>query len=589
MKKSIFNFIYTVIAFVGILLYSSMITSTENIYGNVILIPLFLLLYYFTDKLAKNTKNINKKEKTGSFFLSILYSLFLVLGTQLDLTSNIIWTIKTPLTILCLVPVLQIIFKSIIIFINKQKFNSLNEKISKKIKLIIISIILFGNFITFLSLFPGVYGYDAGFQIKQFLDPNTQITTHFSIIYSYILYLCIILGDKLFHSYELGFGIYSFLQMIFISSVTIKITLYLYKKTNNTILTILSALFFTFFPPHTILMVSSAQDVFFSGIFALIVLKFWQYLEKDIQLDWKEIIKFSVLFTLLMIFRNNGKYAIIVALPFIFAIIPDKVKFIFVVILSIILLQLYNMIIFNVFDIYKKSSLTEMVSIPSQQIARVYNFQKLTSKEKKDIKKLYSDTEFEYYKLNELISDAQKIVFDEKEFKQNPSKYTSLYLNLMVKYPEDYLEAFLLNNLGLWYPNKKYYDSRMYHPYMEFNMLDTNIYKKYITIHRDSLFPLYNKILSLLIEKNYAFKIPIISVIFQISTYFHLFIFLIVLAITRKQKELFPILGLYLGLYSTIVLSPVILFRYNYSFILCLPITIYFILQTKNYKIQKKK
>lgn len=581
MKKIEVNIKHTLLSFLGmcgILLYLRMYTTSSYIYSNIIAIPIFIILYYFINKI--NFK-LNKSENIGCIIFSILYTLFLIIGTQLEINSDIAWNFKTLITLVfCFIPI-YICFKYLFNFINKLIIKkSKKEKQIKHIKLFVFGVIFLGNLITFLALYPGVYGYDAGFEILEFMDNNVQLTSHFSIIYSFFISSCVSFGVKYLNSAEIGFAIYTFIQLLFIVFVTSQVTLYIYKRFKNNTILYCCLLFFGFFPLHTVMIVSSSQDVIFSGIFTLIILKLLQYANNDLKLNYIECIKFTLLFALLCMFRNNGVYALLIGVPFIIIFTKEHLKFTIIILCSIGLYQIYKGPIFDYLGVYNKSPLIEMSSIPSQQLARVYNYSydNLTKKEIELINTLYPNQEFHIYKVNQLISDAMKKDFNPEEFKSKPLTYINMYLKIGLKEPENYIEAFLIHNLGLWYPNKQYYDYRMYHPYIELNMVDTETYSEYITIKRTSVIPIYKDLLYKLLNDYYWTKMPIVSMLFQASTYFHLYILSLIFVLARKKYNLLPIISLLGGLYITVLLSPVILFRYNYAFMLCFPIIFFIIL-----------
>ena len=157
-----------------------------------------------------------------------------------------------------------------------------------------------------------------------------------------------------------------------------------------------------------------------------------------------------------------------------------------------------------------------------------------------------------------------------------------MWASIGVKDPENYVEAFLLNSLGFWYPNKNYNDDRMYHPYIEIEMLDAAKWNpRYVQIKRESKFPIYEKILNITIGKNVWKRIPVISTIFTTGTYFIIFIFLFLLTILRRNfKYMLPI-SIILGLYATLFLSPVAVFRYCFPIIMASPLMINLILYQK--------
>ena len=158
-------------------------------------------------------------------------------------------------------------------------------------------------------------------------------------------------------------------------------------------------------------------------------------------------------------------------------------------------------------------------------------------------------------------------------------KYISLWASVGIKDPQNYIEAHMLNTLGFWYPNKIYYDSRMYHPYIEFSMLDAKKWNSnYIEIKRDSKIPKYKEILEIIVEKNAWQNIPIFSLLFSAGFYFILVIFLLSLILLYKNYEYLAPMSVILSLYFTLFLAPVALYRYVFPIVTILPVIISLIL-----------
>ena len=57
---------------------------------------------------------------------------------------------------------------------------------------------------------------------------------------------------------------------------------------------------------------------------------------------------------------------------------------------------------------------------------------------------------WEYY--NPILSDPVKYNFNNEYFSENKSEFISIWLKLFVKYPKDYIEAFISNSYGYYYP-----------------------------------------------------------------------------------------------------------------------------------------
>lgn len=579
------NIIPFVLSFISTLGINGLITITsEQVTNNSFVYFIFFALFLFT---FSKIKIFKKGYTIFSIIFSVFLSLVLIIGSQLEFYSEIIWSFATLIKIIALSVSIFPLNYLLLKYVDKFKIQKSDNINYKKIFVITFLIILFFNFLVFLALYPGEYGYDAGFQIMEILEKDVQITSHFSLLFSFILAKVVNLGKVLFGSYQVGFGIYCFLQMTFLSYVATKITVFCTKRIPNKIIYFINVLFFSFFPLYTLMSISAAQDSVFAGLFCLIILNVIELIEnKDYWKNKLKPISLGILIFLLCLIRNNGFYCILISIPFIFLACKNKkVVVLLIFIIPLFAYKIYSGPVFNILGVTKTDTFREMLSIPSQQFARVYNYNlKVFSKEElKQLKKFYPQIDdFKYYTYRQSIADPTKSVLNNKYVKSNLKDYISLWTSNGVKDPENYVEAFLLNSLGFWYPNKNYNDDRMYHPYIEIEMMDAAKWNpRYVQIKRESKFPIYEKILNITIGKNAWKRIPVISTIFTTGTYFIIFIFLFLLTILRRNfKYMLPI-SIILGLYATLFLSPVALFRYCFPIIMVSPLMINLILYQK--------
>ncbi len=579
------NIIPFVLSFISTLGINGLITITSKQFtNNSFVYFIFFALFLFT---FSKIKILKKGYTIFSIIFSVFLSLVLIIGSQLEFYSEIIWSFATLIKIIALSVSIFPLNYLLLKYVDKFKIQKSDNINYKKIFVITFLIILFFNFLVFLALYPGEYGYDAGFQIMEILEKDVQITSHFSLLFSFILAKVVNLGKVLFGSYQVGFGIYCFLQMTFLSYVATKITVFCVKRIPNKIIYFINVLFFSFFPLYTLMSISAAQDSVFAGLFCLIILNVIELIEnKDYWKNKLKSISLGILIFLLCLIRNNGFYCILISIPFIFLACKNKkVVVLLIFIIPLFAYKIYSGPVFNILGVTKTDTFREMLSIPSQQFARVYNYNlKVFSKEElKQLKKFYPQIDdFKYYTYRQSIADPTKSVLNNKYVKSNLKDYISLWTSNGVKDPENYVEAFLLNSLGFWYPNKNYNDDRMYHPYIEIEMMDAAKWNpRYVQIKRESKFPIYEKILNITIGKNAWKRIPVISTIFTTGTYFIIFIFLFLLTILRRNfKYMLPI-SIILGLYATLFLSPVALFRYCFPIIMVSPLMINLILYQK--------
>lgn len=583
-KFIILNMLLSFISTIGIVGYYHIFTPYDllsNSFINIIIFVLFIILF---DKINWNKKRNN----IFCIIFSVFLSSILILGTQLENNSDIAWSFITLIKIISLAFSIYPITSLVLSFLDKYEIKNKNKiKNYKNISLITFIFIVLFNSLVFLAIYPGEYAYDAGFQILEILDKDIQITSHFSFLFCFILAHIVNLGKTIFNSYQTGFAIYCFLQMLFLSFVSTKITVYSLKRSNNIYIYLFSILLFSFFPLYTVMALSAAQDSLFAGLFALVILNTLNMCENKNY--WKKIsnpIILSVLILLSCMIRNNGFYAFLVSIPFVILFNKNKrMLTLLVFLVPLILYKIYSGPIYNLIGIQSTDTMNEMLSVPSQQLARVYNYNNTVfrKKDKVLLNKYYTKMdEFKYYTWRQSISDPIKSLIHNDNVSNDLFGYINLWINIGIRDPENYIEAFLLNTLGYWYPNKNYNDSRMYHPYIEYDMMNAKFWnKKYIDIKRNSKFKAYDKLLYFTLTKNYWKKIPILSTLFTMGTYFIIFVFLIGITILRKNWKHFIPLSIIFGLYITLLLSPVGLFRYGFPILMLLPIFITLIFSKK--------
>lgn len=480
------------------------------------------------------------------------------------------------------------------------KLFSLNLTINKKTKnkfidnkknyLFVFLIIWIFGFLGWLALYPGGYDYDAPVQLRQFMNPDYSVTTHFSVLFSYLEYLIVSLGHNIFGNYQAAIGLFTILQMTIVSIITTYICIFISKNIKNNIVFYLCIAFYCLFPFHILLQVSCVQDTLFACSIAIFIISLYKLSnDKDFFKNKLNIITFIISGILLCLFRNNGIYIIIITMivilliKLIFKVDISTLKTCTCFLVVIIIYYLYSLVLLPVLGVESTDTIREMSSIPSQQLIRVYNnnIDVFSDEELEKLNKFYPDCDFSIYNINELISDRQKACLSEEYTRENLFEYIKLYISIGTKDPVNYVEAFLLNTYGFWYPNKSYPDYRMYHPYIEYEVSTPTMYEdNLIEIKRESKLPIYEKVLNFILNENNWQKIPVISSLCSMGTYFILILFTFFLVIFKKKYKLLIPISIYIGIYITLFLSPVALYRYCYSVVLSLPLLIMVIIKS---------
>lgn len=568
----------------GIVFYGKTGTEISVYQSNFANSILYLALFYL---LAKGWKIVfhtaGKRVSAAAAISGFIYAALLVLGAQLDYSSSIQWNYATAVKIILLAPVLQMLICLLFLYFERHKERILELNISAgKQKVFVYCVILAVWGITFLALFPGVYGYDAPYQIVQAFG-EMEVTTYQPVLHTFIMGKCVQIGHILFESYEIGLGIYSFLQMAFLAYAAMNVCTYVYSRTRNYLWLLGTVLFFVLFPLHGVLAVSSTKDIIFTGIFALIFIKVLKLTENPEGFcdSKKDIIAYCILVFFLFWFRSNGIYILIFMIPFLI-ILLRKYRKIWTKMLAFTVLPMAAFLIsqnavMTVFDIAPGPGLREMLSIPCQQMARAYNYNydTFTEEEKEALFEIIPEETLKIHTYRQLISDSIKGDLDTEKLVEDPGRYLSLYIKLGLENPKSYIEGAMLSCLATWYPDKYYQDDRQYHPYIEIDMIDAKSYNPdYLELERYSAIPMYEKALTDLFQEAQWMRIPVISSLFTMGTYvWVLFLCFVYILVRKAYKYLLPI-SLLIGLIITIILGPVSLIRYGYPLIFVIPLVL---------------
>ena len=433
-------------------------------------------------------------------------------------------------------------------------------------------------------MLPGIYTYDMA-SWNEYLSSGT-ILPHWSITYGYFLAFFLDLGNLLFSSYTIGFALAMLVQLIFISYVLYKIIIFSTTESKNKSLYYISLFFFLFTPFITIMSITDAQDVAFGGFLALLIINICQIIfnaKKTIKK--RQIITIILLAFFLTTFRNNG---VICLLFCIFALAFSKIsakKILLSSLIAAIMLNfLYTGPFFQLIGVRQNNTaIQEILGVPSQQLARSL-YENPSSFNENDISDLNSfyqtqDSSFSSYQSYPLIADFTKSTLNSEFTSSHLSDYLALWLRIGIKNIPNYIEAFLLNSFGFWYPLKDYNDPRINLDYMNypgFSMTAEFLNeKKHPNMKNVSRVLPDNPITSsidTLVFGNAWYHMPIIAQISSMGIYTLIIIYFIGILIIQKAYKWIIVFSPIIGLLLTLFVAPVAIYRYIFPIAIILPI-----------------
>lgn len=427
----------------------------------------------------------------------------------------------------------------------------------------------------FRAVYPGFHNYDAMSQVPQALYEDVKYSAHHPLLHTLLMGKIIAFGYH--HGVDIndGIALHSVFQMSVCAIAFAYMICYVLKITGKYVLAAAAFCYYAFFPPIAMFAMSTTKDIIFSILLQLCVIFVYEMC-KDIPQFFAskpKVLRFFLLALLMCLFRKNGIYILVCILPFlVFAakkyrrqmlLLLGSVMVVYVVISNSLILLL---------DAEKGSS-EEMLSVPMQQLARVYCVHGEDAFEEEELELIYAGIESGYiHNYNPFLADFIKNYFDYNVIADNESDYLMLWLRKGLQYPKDYIKAFLDNTYQAWYPGTSIYDSPTdeYTYYFDLTM--------YPGAYRDSRdverLEFYEKIA----QEYYYQERPVVRLLFSIGAMFWVALFTLSFGIYRKNTPLVLAMLLVMFCCLTVFLGPISLVRYYLVLFYGFPVSLGFLL-----------
>ena len=307
----------------------------------------------------------------------------------------------------------------------------------------------------FLYQYPGIMTPDSINQFEQVLH-IIPYSNHHPWVHTLLIGFFYNIGYKLTGNMVIGMSFYTFFQMCMLAlSVTYLVnTLKQYLVRPSICLPII--LFYALIPYHAVFSVTVWKDILFAAgvmFFGCSILR----LIKKISLSALAV--FALSGVIMCLFRSNGWYAFCLCLPFLLFYFRKQAKIFFPALLGIFVFAL--IIKFPVMKAFRVSSpdLVESLAIPVQQVAAVIcNDRPLADEQLALIEEVVDLTYIKdlynpYYadNIKELVRAGHQDYLS-----AHKKEFFKLWLDLGLSYPSDYLQAYIHQTYGYWYPDSFY-------------------------------------------------------------------------------------------------------------------------------------
>ena len=593
------NAVAFVIATAGTLCFPQVLNLKENTLGftnSIFAVFVWVLCIY---AVRGSLQTIDWHDRRGWLIggiLSFLFTTAMLFGVRLDAVGNVdfkdwrLWISLPALT--CLFTILVRKFWDFLSGIEERK-NRLAEHIRlpatpiKAVKyadLLIFLFLLLSWLPVLLAVYPGFFVYDAQEEWLQVASRN--FTTHHPLVHVLLLGGIICAVHKVTDSYNLGIACYMVVQMVIVSGCFTWLHIFMRRRKVARGVRIVSLLYFAFFPVIVMFTLCSAKDTLFTSALLMLMLALLD-LGSDREVffaSWKKMAFFVVSALAMMLFRKNGVYAfavMAVALLFYMNKARDGRKT-----GGNLYLRKTGMLLVIIFGAYFliNSSLTvilhaknvenqEILTVPIQQLARTYKFNpEVFSPE--DVRALHEVLPEEALVLyNPKLSDPVKVHFQNSVYDADKMRYAKLWLKIGLRKPLSYVNAWLMNSYGFWYPDTVI-DVYSGNTVFTFTYGDSSYFGYEVEEpgYRDSKIPwldrAYRK-LSLEISQE---KVPIYSMLYSPGGLFWCIAFVFATMLYRRKYHIVMPYLMVLLVWLTVILGPTYLPRYVLIFWFGLPL-----------------
>ncbi len=431
----------------------------------------------------------------------------------------------------------------------------------------------------YLYQFPGIMTPDSLNQLEQVLG-LIPYSNHHPFVHTMLIKLLYSFGSLFTDNMVYAMAFYTFFQMCILAlSVTCLIKT-IQKLNVNLIFCILITAFYAFVPYNDVFAVTVWKDVLFSaGVLFFTTALLRLYVEsRQGALTVSSLILYSLSGLMVCLLRSNGWYAFVLSLPFLIYFFRKNKKIMLPLQLGIFLIALLvKGPVMNAIAV-TQPDFVESVSIPLQQISRVICNDRELSPEQWNLVHSVMDTTYikELYHPNFADNIKELVRAGHPDYLAgHKGDYLKLWLTLSLTYPKDYLDAYIQQTLGYWYPDSFYTVAE-----------NEGISATALGISHSPIIggPLVVK------AKEIAIKLggmlPLYGLIWSMGTMFWVLLICIGCGIVRKEFwKLFLYLPGLTVMLTVLIATPVATeFRYAYSLVYTLPLYLILAVWDPDYK-----
>lgn len=309
----------------------------------------------------------------------------------------------------------------------------------------------------YLYQYPGIMTPDSINQFEQVLG-LIPYSNHHPWVHTLVFGCFYHIGYALTGDMVTAVSFYTFFQMCLLAGSIAYFISTLRAYRIRPFILLLITTFYALIPYHAVFSVTIWKDIPFAAaalLYSCSILR----LSVRSKINARTLFIFTISGVMICLFRSNGWYAFLLALPFLLLCLRKKAKAIYPALLFIFLCAvIVKYPIMRIFEV-KQPDFIESVSIPMQQITSVIcNDRILTQEETALIEKVVDLTYIRDLYNPGFADNIKELVRagNQDYLTAHKKEFFRLWLRLGMRYPWDYLTAYINQTYGYWYPDSFY-------------------------------------------------------------------------------------------------------------------------------------
>ena len=413
-----------------------------------------------------------------------------------------------------------------------------------------------------LAFYPGMLNYDFATEYTQHLEG--RYSNIHPLLHSALMNGIITLGEWM-ASRTWGVLLMSLLQMVCFSLALAYSCVFARRRGVPAWAVAVMMAFYALHPVFSVMSVSMTKDTLFAAAVLVFSLKTWEMIETPASFfaNRRTCAFYVVLGVGSSLLRNNGVFALLLMFPALLITLRGfrrRVMRLYLfcglgcaAVMGMLTLALHP----------ESLPSFQLYSLPAQQLVRAYNSGTMSEEDQAEIRSWYLN---DYgLVIHEHLADSAKGNLDQSLLQGNGGEFLALWARHAKTYAHEYLEAFLMLNVGSWYPDDLSHST--IYPDVSYNDKGYLQLQEYhgseYGIETKSFLPAVRDFYERICRRNRYQRYPLLSPLFCTATPFWVLLLVCAKLFSRRRIRMLPALLGVLGLWLSYLFGPCTLPRYT--------------------------